>query len=201
MCGSHLRKSQSRAELPEAKEQTASSAGECSDADLEHEGACRAEGARALSGDADGTVGQGGGHDGDVVDDLETVQLLRDREPGLRLGAADRRHLDRGPGRAGAEAEPQLAEAVAVAAAGPQQGAPVADGGEAVDAARVLGAPGVALDLERPADALREQLEVLAEVRHRLRVVLLLLAPRLVVGAGHHHRHHQHEDDRERRCA
>ena len=165
---------------------------------LEHEGACRAEGARALSGDADGTVGQGGGHDGDVVDDLETVQLLRDREPGLRLGAADRRHLDRGPGRAGAEAEPELAETVAVAPAGPQQGAPVADGGEAVDAAGVLGAPGVALDLERPADALREQLEVLAEVRHRLRVVLLLLAPRLVVGAGHHHRHHQHEDDRER---
>ena len=32
VCGSHLRKSQSRAELPEAKEQTASSAGEWSDA-------------------------------------------------------------------------------------------------------------------------------------------------------------------------
>ncbi len=164
---------------------------------LEHEGAGRAESARALAGDADGAVGQGGGHDGDVADDLETLQLLRDREPGLRLGAADRGHRDRGSGGAGAEAEPELAETVAVTSAGPHQGAPVADGGEAVDAAGVLGTPGVALDLERAADALGEQLQVLAEVRHRLRVLLLLLASRLVEGARHHHRHHQHEDDRE----
>ncbi len=123
---------------------------------------------------------------------------LRQLEPGLRARTTHLRRLDDAAARGSAGAQPQLEEPGVGSAARPHQRGEPLDGVEALGDGRLLTAPHVLLDGQLLLDLLDDEPEVLAEVDHRLLVVLLRVAPALEGSAGQHHRRHEDEDQRER---